>query len=247
MMMMKRIVLTVSSVFILFHSGLSQVKENEDMKILFRGLVLDASTYSPVSNSQIMINSALLSISGEDGSFAFYVNRNDTVIFRSLGYRQQMMMVSDTLVGREFIAGIYMNSDTISIGEVIIIPGYTNLKTDILNAKSKEPAAMDNARYNIAVSAYQGKYGQNVLGDPLVNYSIINTKQKIDAFEKGGIPSNNMVGLNALLLIPAAAYLYLHGLPENAPPLKPQLTDQEVNQVHKKYLETINKEYNRGR
>ena len=68
---------------------------------------------------------------------------------------------------------------------------------------------------------------------------LLNQKQKIDAFEKGGIPSNNMVGLNALLLIPAAAYLFLHGLPANAPPMKPELTENDIAQIHKKYLETM--------
>ena len=234
---MKRFVLIVFSIFVFFYSGSGQQKENTEEKILFRGSVFDASTFSPVSNSQIMINSVFSSVSSADGSFSFYVNRRDTVIFRSLGYKESVLHISDTLFGREYITGIYLNSDTLVIPEVVILPGYKNLRSEILNTKSKEPTAMDNARYNIAVSAYQGKYGQNALGDPLVNYSVINNKQKLDAFEKGGIPSNNMVGLNALLLIPAAAYLFLHGLPENTSPYRPQLTDQEVVQVHKKYLE----------
>jgi hypothetical protein len=146
------------------------------------------------------------------------------------------MHISDTLHGTEFIAGIYLNNDTVYIGEVIIVPGYKNLKSEILNAKSKAPPNMDNARYNVAVSAYQGKNSTGTLGNPDDNYAAINQKRKIDAFEKGGIPSNNMVGLNALMLIPAA-YLLLHGLPENAAPYRPQLTDQEVAQLHKKYLE----------
>jgi hypothetical protein len=234
---MKRFVLIVYSIFVFYYSGSGQLKENADGKILFRGSVFDASTFSPVSNSQIMINNAFSSVSGIDGSFSFYVNRNDTVIFRSLGYKESVLHISDTLFGREYITGIYLNTDTLTIPEVVILPGYTNLRSEILNAKSKEPTAMDNARYNVAVSAYQGKNSTGVLGNPDDNYAAINQKRKIDAFEKGGIPSNNMVGLNALILIPAA-YLLLHGLPENAGPYKPQLTDQEVAQVHKKYLET---------
>ena len=94
-------------------------------------------------------------------AFAFYVNRNDTVVFKSLGYKESVLYISDTLEGTEFIAGIYMNSDTFSIGEVIIIPGYKNLKSEIMNSKSKIPANMDNARYNVAISAYQGKNSQS--------------------------------------------------------------------------------------
>jgi hypothetical protein len=235
---MKHLVLIMSSIFIFSHSVISQEKEREDIKILFRGLVIDASTFSPISNSQIMINGTFSSISGVDGRFAFYVNRHDTVIFQSLGYKQALLYVSDTLQGQEFITGIYMNNDTLSIGEVIIVPSYSNIKSEILNAKRKEPSNMDNARYNVAVSAYQGRKSQNILGNPADNYAVISQMQKIDAFEKGGIPSDHIVGFNPLIFLPAA-YLLLHGLPENAAPLKPHLTDQEVAQVHKKYLETI--------
>jgi hypothetical protein len=235
---MKRFVLILSSIFIFFCSGSAQIKENADNKILFRGLVIDASTFSPISNSQIMINNAFSSVSGVDGSFLFYVNRNDTVTFKSLGYKESVLHISDTLRGAEFVAGIYMNSDTVSIGEVVIVPGYSNLRSEIMNAKSMTPAGIENARYNVAVSAYQGKNSQNTLGDPQNNYALISQKHKIDAFEKGGIPSNNIVGLNVLMLLPAA-YLLLHGLPENAAPYRPQLTDQEVAQLHKKYLEIM--------
>ena len=188
---------------------------------------MDATTLSPIANSQIMINRVFSSVSGNDGTFAFYVNRNDTVVFKSLGYKSTILYVSDTLTGREFIAGIYMNSDTLSIGEVVIIPRFTNLKSEILNARSKTPATLDNARYNVAISAYQGRNSQNKLGDPAYNYALLSQKQKINAFEKGGIPSDQILGINPLLLIPAA-YLLLHGLPEKPAPLNSQLTDQEV-------------------
>jgi hypothetical protein len=185
-----------------------------------------------------MINRAFSSVSGNDGTFSFYVNKNDTITFNSLGYKSIVFYVSDTLPGREFIVGIYMQTDTMSIGEVIIIPRLTNFKSEILNGRSKTPATMENARYNVAVSAYQGRNSQNRLGDPASNYELLRQNQKVDAYERGGIPSDKMVGLSPLLLIPAA-YLLLHGLPEKPAPLKPQLSDQEVDQIQKKYIETL--------
>lgn len=235
---MKRFVLIISSVFIFFHSGIGQIKETKDNKILFRGLVIDATTLSPVSNAQIMINNAFSSVSGVDGSFLLYVTRNDSIAFRSLGYKESLLQISDTLKGLEFIAGIYLNSDTLSIGEVIIIPGYKNLKSEIMNSKSIDPQKIDNARYNVAISAYQGKNSQNKMGDPIGNYAVINQRQKTDAFEKGGIPSNNMVGLNALLLLPAVAYMFLNNTPQTVAPMANHLSDQEVAELHKKYLES---------
>lgn len=235
---MKSIFFIILSVCILNQAGFSQGKENAGIRILFHGLVMDANTLSPLANSQIMINRAFSSVSSDDGTFAFYVNRNDTVVFKILGYKATILYVSDTLIDREFIAGVYMHTDTLSIGEVVIVPRLINLKSEILNARSKTPTTFDNARYNVAVSAYQGRNSQSKLGDPATNYTHLSQKQKVDAYERGGIPSDKMVGLSPLLLIPAA-YLLIHGLPEKPAPLKPQLSDQEVDQIQKKYLETM--------
>jgi hypothetical protein len=219
--------------------GLCQETINPEGRILFHGLVMDGSSLMPVSNSQIMINNEFSSVSGNDGSFAFYVNRKDTVLFRRLGYKATIMFISDSLKSIEFIAGIYMNSDTLSIGEVVIVPRFTNLKSEIMNSRSKTPSTFDNARYNVAVSGYQGRNTQGSLGTPSDNYAALSQKQKVAAFERGGIPSDQMVGISSLLLIPAA-YMLLKGSPEKPPPFKTTLSTQEVEELNKRYLELIN-------
>ena len=226
-------------IFIIFISRFSfcQQEENAGVRILFHGIVIDANTLLPISNSQILINRAFSSISSLDGDFAFFVNRNDTVLFKHLGYKTTSLFVSDTLIGRDFIAGIYMKSDTLSIGEVIIVPRFTNLKSDIMNAPSKVPSTMDNARYNVAISAYQGRTTQGKLGDPSTNYGLLRQRQKVNAFEKGGIPSDRIAGFNPLLIAPAT-YLLIHGLPEKPSSFEQKLTNQELDQILKKYLET---------
>jgi hypothetical protein len=235
---MKRILSSVLCLYLLMQTGQGQVIENSGMRILFRGLVMDASSLSPVANSQIFINKSFSAVSDSDGTFSFYVNKYDTIIFRSLGYRPTMLFVSDTLTGREFLTGIYMSTDTLSIGEVVIVPKFTNLKSEILNTRTITSPEIENAKYNVAISAYQGRNSRNLLGDPANNYELLRQKQKIDAFEKGGIPSDRIVGLSPFMLLPAA-YLLIHGLPEKHSPFKPQLTDQEVDEIHKKYLETL--------
>jgi hypothetical protein len=237
---MKQLLLILSSIFIISCPGITQVKQNQDrdQKILFRGIVMDATSLAPLSNSQIIVNGLFSSLSREDGSFSFYVNPSDTVHFRSLGYKPAMLYISDTLRGREYITGVYLRTDTIAIGEVVIIPGYSNLKSDILNAKSEVSPDLENARYNVAISAYQGKVSAPTLGNPIDNYNVIMQRQKMNAFEKGGIGSEHIVGFSPLIFLPAA-YLLLHGLPEPAPPLHPSLTDDEVKKIHKRYMETV--------
>jgi hypothetical protein len=219
-----------------FSPGFSQENEKPGLRILFRGLVLDASDLAPLPNTQIMVNRLFSSVSDHDGSFSFYANRSDTIVFRMLGYKQENLKLNDTLSGQEFIAGIYMQRDTMLIGEVVIIPRYVNLKSDILNSPNKTPATFDNARYNVAVSAYQGKTTAGKLGDAQDNYAALKQKQKISAFERGGIASENIAGLNPFILIPAA-YLLLKGLPEKPPAYKTHISESEVDQINNAYLE----------
>jgi len=238
--MLKRSFLCLFSILCILNAGFSQGNGNVEKKILFRGLVKDASTFLPINNPQITINGVNSRISGNNGNFSFYVGKNDIVIFKSLGYKPVIFNVNDTLKGLDFISGVYLSSDTIPISEVIIIPKFTNLRSDILNAKSKTSVDFENARYNVAASAYQAKNSQGSLGNPADNYALLKQQYKVNAFEKGGIPSDRIIGFNPLLIAPAV-YLLIKGVPEEPPPFSPDLTNQEVDLIQQKYLETLNK------
>lgn len=235
---MKRFILILSSLLMVFNTSASQDIKDSGSRILFRGLVIDAATFAPIPNSQIYINRSMSAISGTDGSFTFYVNKADTIIFNTLGYKSTVFHVSDTLRGQEFNAGIFMKADTVEIGEVIIIPRQSNLRSEVMNASSKTPEIMYNARSNVAISAYQGRTSQSQLGNPSDNYAVISQKQKTMAYEKGGIPSEQTLALSPFLIVPAA-YLLIKGMPEKPGPAKSTLTGFEVDQIHRKYLETI--------
>ncbi len=82
--------------FFIFFTFLSflygQELKNTGSRILFHGLVMDANTQVPLPGSQILINKAFSSVSGDDGKFAFYVNRLDTVVFSRLGYKSAILI-----------------------------------------------------------------------------------------------------------------------------------------------------------
>lgn len=234
---MKRITLLILLSSFVILPCFCQQKENSEVRILFHGIVMDAKTLSPISSSQILINRDFASISNMDGTFAFFVNMNDSVIFKHLGYKPTLLFISDTLAGKDFVAGIFMNTDTLSIGEVVIIPRFNNLKSVIMNTPSRVPSTMDNARYNVAISAYQGRTTQGKLVDPVTNYGFLRQQMKVNAYEKGEIPSEQIAGISSVLL--PAAYLLIHGIPEKPAPLEQKLTGQELNQINKKYLESL--------
>jgi hypothetical protein len=233
---MKRIsVFFILSVF-LIQSGFCQEKETGS-RILFHGIMMDASSLTPISNSQILINNSLTSVTGTNGTFSLYVNRKDTVLFKHLGYKPTSMFVSDTLAGLEYAAGIYMQSDTLMIGEVVIVPRFTNLRSEIMKPR-RVPPTLENARYNVAMSGYQGRTTQGQLGDPATNYSLLRQRLKTDAYEKGEIPSDMIGGINGLFLLPAA-YLLLRGSAEGPSPIERPLTQDELAQIQKIYIESL--------
>ena len=235
---MKRYSLILLILFFVINSLSGQVVKETGSVILFNGIVMDAGKLEPVEGSQIMINRVFISVSDKEGKFAFYVNRGDTVVFNMLGYEPVELQISDTLSGREFIAGIYLNSDTIAIGEVVIVPRLANLKSEIFTSHPETNQIIENAKYNLEVSSYQGRVNQGKLGDPSLNYEVLRQQQKVDAYSKGQIPPDRIAGLSPFMIIPAA-YLLMNGLPGKPSPMKPQLTEQEVDQLHRKYLETI--------
>jgi hypothetical protein len=235
---MKRVIVILFAYFMLICHGFSQGYGKERGLILFHGMIMDAKTESPLAGSQVIINRSFASVSDVEGKFAFYVNMKDTVVFSRLGYKSTVLYISDTLSGKEFIAGVYLHTDTLSIGEVIIVPRLVNLKSDLLRPRPEASADVENAKYNMAVSAYQGRMTSNQTGDPALNYELIRQRQKNDAYSKGQIPSDRIIGISPLLLVPAA-YLLMNGLPGKPEPLQPYLTEQEVNQIHRKYLEKL--------
>jgi hypothetical protein len=233
---MKRISVFFILSFFLIQSSFCQQKETGS-RILFHGIMLDASSLAPISNSQILINNSLTSVTGTNGTFSLYVNRKDTVFFKHLGYKPTSMFVSDTLAGLEYAAGIYMQSDTLMIGEVVIVPRFTNLRSEIMKPR-RVPPTLENARYNVAMSGYQGRTTQGQLGDPATNYSLLRQRLKTDAYEKGEIPSDMIGGINGLFLLPAA-YLLLRGSAEGPSPIERPLTQDELAQIQKIYIESL--------
>lgn len=217
-----------------------QQKGRTDNPILFRGVVIALPNQERLGGSQIFVNRSFTSVSKPDGTFSIYAFKKDTVVFTSLGYKPASLMISDTLRATEFLTGVYLQSDTIEIGEIIILPRLSNLKAEMMNPRVEPDAKMNNAKSNITIASYQGRTTQGKLGDPSINYQIVREKQKIAAFERGGIPTDKMVGLNPFILIPAV-YLLVKGMPEVPKPPEPRISDKELdelNMLYKEYLRT---------
>lgn len=203
--------------------------------ILFRGVILDATSQTSLPGSKILINRNKSVVGAADGTFSFYASKNDTVVFSMLGYKSSTLIISDTLAGSEFLTGVYLENDTLMIGEVVILPRFSTLKAEMMNPDVTNDSRIENARSNISVVSYQGRTGQTILGDPSINYEILRQRQRTTAYEKGGIPSEKILGLSPLMLIPAA-YLLIRGLPEKPEPPKPKITSKDLQELRERFM-----------
>lgn len=231
-------ILVLSLASFLYCCGQIQTGNKQEERLLFRGIVRDASTLSPLPESQIFINKSFITASDSAGEFSFLTGRKDSVLFKHLGYKPFLFTVIDTLAGNEFMAGVYLSSDTISIDEVIIVPKTMNFRSSILNTPVAVKPEYENAKYNVAVAAYQGKATTGVLGDPSANYNVVRNRILQNAREKGQIPSDRIAGISPFTILPMA-YLLLKGWPENTQAMQQTLTKEELDQINKKYLESV--------
>ncbi len=238
---MKKILSLPVIILSFFSVSEGQVRTGPEQLVRLSGVVMDAGRFEPLSDAQIIINRHFRISTGSDGEFAIDVKDNDTVSFTRLGYKDLLMIVRDTLRGTEFLAGVYLQQDTMMISEVVIMPRLSSLRSDIFKPRSDAVQEVENARYNLAVSAYQGRISQNRLGDPAINYELLRQRQRYDAYTKGQIPGDKMVALSPLILIPAA-YMLIHGLPEKPEARLPMVTEQELSAMHRQYLEKLRKQ-----
>lgn len=238
--MFKKGILSIFIIIGSLHSGFSQQRLPGTKPILFRGVVIDAVSQERLPGSDILVNRKMTTISAEDGTFSFYANKKDTVKFRMLGYKAMTLIVNDTLSGREFLTGVYLETDTTLLGEVIIVPKIANLKAEMISPKIRNDQQLENAVSNISTASYVGRTTPAKLGDPIANYSYLKQKNKMDAFERGGIPSERILGLSPFLLVPAAILL-INGVPETPPLPKAQISSKDMDELRKKYLESAKK------
>lgn len=238
---MKRIktyIALASAMFLCIQSLQGQELEGEE-RILLHGIVMDAATQQAMSNVHYIISKTLSGATGEEGKFSMYITRYDTLVFSFIGYSDVTFTLNDTLAGKSFVAGIFMEADTLSVGEVVVLPRMSDLRTEFRNTSVSVSQELINAQNNLEVATYQGLTSEASLGDPATNYEVIKRKQVITAYEKGGIPSDKILGLNIISVLPIAIYLLKNGLPEKPAPPRPHVSDRELDKIIKLYKQSL--------
>ena len=198
--------------------------------ILFHGVILDADTREPLTGAHFTVRNRSAGATDSRGMFSFYARHNDTVTFTSVGYRSHTMTVADTLRAREYVTAVWLSTDTLMIPAVVVMPRLGNIKAAILSEPPAANQELINATNNLRIATYQGITSASRLEDPASNYELLRQKQRIDAYEKGGIPSSQMVSISPFTIIPLI-YILAKGLPEDPEPPKPYISVRELERL----------------
>lgn len=198
--------------------------------ILFHGIILDSGTREPLTGAHYINMHSSAGAADSRGQVSFYARPLDTITFTCVGYKDFRMVISDTLYAREYTAGIFMSSDTLLIDGVVVVPRLVNVRAEIMADRPLADQAMINASNNLRLSAYQGITSTAELGDPVANYELLRQKQRTDAIERGGIPSDKMLGLSPFTIIPLI-YILAKGMPETPKAPAPYLSARELQQI----------------
>ncbi len=206
---------------------LQAVSGQQGGAILFHGVVFDAATRQPLPDAHWKVSGRSAGAADSRGMFSLYAHRNDTVTFTCIGYRHFTMTVQDTLRAREYTSGIYLTGDTTMIPAVVVIPRLGNIRAEIMSERPTQNQEVINATNNLRMAVYQGLTNAPELGDPAMNYELLRQKQRTEAYEKGQIPSSQMVGLSPFTLIPLI-YMLAVGPPEDPEPPVPHISARDM-------------------
>ncbi|MDA3867202.1 MAG: carboxypeptidase-like regulatory domain-containing protein [Salinivirgaceae bacterium] len=100
-------------------SAFAQLVQKDSIQ--FSGVVFDENRKS-MSNAHILINSKKGALTSPSGFFNINVNANDTVTFSYVGYKKYDFIVPDTMQQRQYITGVFLTTDTLTLSEVIVLP-----------------------------------------------------------------------------------------------------------------------------
>jgi len=145
----------------------------------------------PIQFAHIVIqNKNRGTISDLNGMFSFVVEAQDTVLFTAVGYKRAGLVIPDTLTRYHLSLDIYMETDTIWIEEVIILPWktYEEFREAFLSLELPDND-LKRAYRNIALikdQVYNSYYSETP--DPYLNYQYTLKEQYNELYTKGQLP-----------------------------------------------------------
>jgi len=161
------------NLFILFFLSvviLPVYNQRDEKLIQFSGVVRN-EYLQPLQFVHILIlNKSRGTISDTRGVFSFVVEPRDTILFSAVGFKRTGVVIPDTLLSFNYPMDVVMQTDTIEIREVIILPWktYQEFKQAFISLELPDDD-LERAFHNLAMIHAQ-IHNPDAPPDPDVNY-----------------------------------------------------------------------------
>ena len=136
----------------------------------------------------VILNKHRGTISDTRGMFSFVVEEHDTIMFSAVGYKHTGLIIPDTLESFNYPVDIVMETDTIEIAEVIILPWktYAEFKQAFLAIELPDDD-LQRAYKNLALITAQ-IHNTDIAPDAALNYQYHLREQYNQLYTKGQTP-----------------------------------------------------------
>lgn len=126
------------------------------------------------------------------GIFSIISAPGDTVFFSAIGYKSTLLTIPATSTGDHYITDVIMVTDTIQIGEVLVLPWktYSEFKRAVLENKPADPL-MENMEYNLAM--VQQQVWSDMTPTPGQAYRFTMQQVSDNLYTRGQLPANNLL------------------------------------------------------
>jgi hypothetical protein len=180
---MKRSVLIILVLF----SGIVPVPGQEEKLVQLTGMVRNENLEPLQFVHVVVLNKHRGTISDFKGMFSFVVQAKDTILFSAVGYKHFYLSIPENPEKDHYYVEIPMKTDTIMIGEVIILPWKTYQEfQDAFLALELPDDDLKRAYRNIAYILAQ--IDMNATPDPYLNYQYLMKEYYDQLYTQGQMP-----------------------------------------------------------
>lgn len=126
------------------------------------------------------------------GIFSIISVPGDTIFFSAIGYKSTLLTIPPSVAGHHFITDVILVTDTIMIGEVLVLPWktYSEFKRAVIENKPVDPL-MENMEYNLALVEQQ--IWSDMRATPGEAYRYTMQQMADNLYTRGQMPANNLL------------------------------------------------------
>lgn len=188
---MKSFLIILTFLFIGFYS-LGQATQVDSIR--FAGTVYDADSLEVLPHALLFYRNHRIT-SDKDGYFQLLVGKGDFLRFSHVGYKDAQVIVSDSLMDKEYLFGVFLKKDTIALPEVIVVSRHDRLAVEARYMPVVISPSQLNAVQNVRKSTHVALTTAPVKMDAQMNQSMQQSEHVTDITYRGMISPDKILGL----------------------------------------------------